>query len=288
MSFTATAIDQDLPGQTLTFSLDAAALALGMSIDPNTGAFSWTPTESQGGADYWVTITVTDNGTNPANLTDEETIQITVHEVNVAPELDAIGDKLVNEQATLSFTAAATDQDLPGQTLTFSLDAAALALGMASIQTQGCSIGRRRNPRAGPSYWVTITVTDNGTNPANLTDEETITDHVHEVNVAPELGAIGDQLVNEQATLSFTAAATDQDLPAQTLTFSLDAAALALGMSIDPSTGAFSWTPTESQGGADYWVTITVTDNGTNPANLTDEETIKITVTRGERWRRHR
>ena len=97
---------------------------------------------------------------------------------------------------------------------------------------------------------------------------ETITITVNEVNVAPVLGAIGNQTVDEQATLTFNATASDQDLPAQTLTYSLDAAAVALGMSITQR-GAFSWTPTESQGGSSYSVTITVTDNGTDPANLT-------------------
>ena len=95
---------------------------------------------------------------------------------------------------------------------------------------------------------MTITVTDNGTNPANLTDAETITITVDEVNVAPVLGAIGNKSVDEQATLTFTATATDQDLPAQTLTYSLDAASLALGMTINAATGAFSWTPSEVAG----------------------------------------
>src|SRR5262249_53761644 len=98
------------------------------------------------------------------------------------------------------------------------------------------------------------------------------------VLVGSVLGAIGNKSVDEQATLSFSASATDQDQPAQTLTYSLDAAAVALGMSINPSTGAFSWTPTEAQGGATYSATITVTDNGTNPSNLSDSETIQITV----------
>ena len=56
--------------------------------------------------------------------------------------------------------------------------------------------------------------------------------------MAPVLAAIGDQTVNEQATLSFTVpAATDQDLPAQTLTYSLDAASLAAGMTINALDG---------------------------------------------------
>ena len=49
---------------TLTFSLDAASIAAGMSIDADTGVFSWTPTEAQGGV-HSVTVTVTDDGTAP-------------------------------------------------------------------------------------------------------------------------------------------------------------------------------------------------------------------------------
>ena len=272
LSFTATATDADLPGQTLTYSLDAGSLALGMTIDANTGVFSWTPTEAQGGLTPSVTITVTDNGTG--NLTDSETFTITVNDINVAPVLAAIGNQSVNEGVTLSFTATATDADLPGQTLTYSLDAASLALGMGIDANTGVFSWTPTEAQGGLTPSVTITVTDNGT--GNLTDSETFTITVNDINVAPVLAAIGNQSVNEGATLSFTASATDADLPGQTLTYSLDAASLALGMSIDANTGAFSWTPTEAQGGLTPSVTVTVTDNGTG--TLTDSETFTITV----------
>src|SRR6185503_3101803 len=60
LSFTATAIDPDGPGQTLTFSLDSGAPG-GASITPG-GAFTWTPDESDGPGVYSVTVRVTDNG----------------------------------------------------------------------------------------------------------------------------------------------------------------------------------------------------------------------------------
>ena len=122
-------------------------------------------------------------------------------------------------------------------------------------------------------------MTDNGA--GNLIDSETFTITVGDTNVSPVLAAIGNQTVNEGATLTFTATATDADLPAQTLSYSLDAASLALGMTINSSTGAFSWTPSEAQGGLTPSVTITVTDNGTG--NLTDSETFTITRRRGQR-----
>ena len=272
LTFTASATDPDLPSQTLTYSLDAASLALGMSIDANTGVFSWTPTESQGGLTPSVTITVTDNGTG--TLTDSETFTITVGDTNVAPVLAAIGNQSVAEGATLTFTAIATDPDLPSQTLTYSLDAASIALGMTIDSNTGAFSWTPSEAQGGLTPSVTITVTDNGT--GNLTDSETFTITVGDTNLAPVLAAIGNQSSQRRATLSFTASATDADVPAQTLTYSLDAASLALGMSIDANTGVFTWTPAEAQGGLTPSVTITVTDNGTG--NLTDSETFTITV----------
>ena len=108
LTFTATATDPDLPAQTLTYSLDAASLAAGMTINASTGAFSWTPTEAQGGATLHGDGHGHGQRDDPANLTDAETITITVGEVNVAPVLGAIGNKSVDEQATLAFTATAT------------------------------------------------------------------------------------------------------------------------------------------------------------------------------------
>ena len=272
LSFTATATDADLPGQTLTYSLDAASLALGMSINSSTGAFSWTPSEAQGGLTPSVTVTVTDNGTGL--LTDSETFTITVGDTNLAPVLTAIGNQSVNEGATLSFTATATDADVPAQSLTYSLDVASIALGMSIDANSGIFSWTPSEAQGGLTPSVTITVTDNGS--GNLTDSETFTVTVGDLNSAPVLAAIGNRSVNEGATLNFTATATDADVPAQSLTYSLDGASVALGMSIDANTGVFSWTPTEGQGGLTPSVTVTVTDNGTGA--LTDSETFTITV----------
>src|SRR5437773_1567450 len=142
----------------LAYSLDAGAPA-GAAIDASSGAFPWTPTEAQGPADYSVTVRVTDDGT-PA-LSAHETLTIHVSEVNEAPVLAAIGDKSVNEGATLSFTASATDADVPTNTLTYSLDA-----GAPSGATIGASSGAfswTPTEAQGPvDFSVTVRVTDNG------------------------------------------------------------------------------------------------------------------------------
>ena len=79
-----------------------------------------------------------------------------------------------------------------------------------------------------------------------LCDTATVTVTVTAVNDPPVLGAVGNQSVDELVLLTFTATATDADVPADTLTFSLSGEPV--GASIDPVTGVFSWTPTEAQG----------------------------------------
>jgi len=99
-----------------------------------------------------------------------------------------------------------------------------------------------------------------------------ITITVNEVNQAPVLAAIGNKTGTVGTPVTFTATATDADVPANTLTFSLDAGAPA-GATIGATTGAFSWTPSAS---GTFPVTVRVTDNG-SPA-MNDFEAINIVV----------
>ena len=88
------------------------------------------------------------------------------------------------------------------------------------------------------------------------------------------LGSIGNKTVLWGNELAFTATATDLDLPANTLAFSLVGAPS--GASIDSSTGVFTWTPAEAQGPGSYTFTVKVCDNGT--PSLCDEEIITVIV----------
>src|SRR5205085_9540095 len=108
-----------------------------------------------------------------------------------------------------------------------------------------------------------------------LSDAKTFTLVVNEVNTAPLLNPISDRTVSEGALISFTAIASDPDIPAQTLTFSLDPEAPS-GAHIDPTNGLFTWTPTEAQGPSTNTITVRVTDNG-SPA-LSDAKSFTVTV----------
>ena len=265
LGFVVTASDPDVPANTLTFSL--LGEPVGASITAG-GVFSFTPSESQGGNAYTFDVVVSDGG-SPLG-TDSETITVTVAEGNTAPVLDPVGDQSVDEGSLLSFTATASDSDVPADGLVFSL---AGAVPAAASMTSGGDFSWTPGEADGPGgYTFDVVVTDDGT--PNRSHSETITVTVNEVNLAPVLPAIGNQNVDENSLLSFSAAAFDPDIPATGLAYSLSGAPS--GAVINPSSGAFFWIPSEGQGPGSYTFDITVVDGGT--PSLGDSTTVTVTV----------
>ncbi len=261
LSFVAAGSDPDA-GNTLTYSLVGGPA--GSAIDPATGAFSWTPTEAQGPGVFNFTVRVTDNG-SPA-LSADQPVSVTVGEVNQAPVLASIGNRNATEGILLTFSASASDADLPANTLAYSLTSAPAG---ASISAAGVFSWTPAEGQGNSS--VTVRVTDSGS-PA-LFAEETFAVNVTAANHAPSLSSIGAQTVDELSSLTFVATASDPDA-GNTLTYSLVGGPA--GSAIDPATGAFSWTPTEAQGPGVFNFAVRVTDNG-SPA-LSADQPVSVTV----------
>jgi hypothetical protein len=93
-------------------------------------------------------------------------------------------------------------------------------------------------------------------------------------NTAPILAAVPDAVINPGVTLRFTNTATDTDLPAQTLTYSL--AAAPTNAALNTNTGVFSWRPLVSQANTTNLVTLIVADNGT--PSLSATQSFHVTV----------
>ncbi|MFH0889057.1 MAG: putative Ig domain-containing protein [Planctomycetota bacterium] len=261
LTFTVSAADPD--GNTLTYS--ATNLPTGANLNSASGVFSWTPTYSQAGSFPNITFTVTDNGS--PNLSDSEQITITVNNINGAPILATIGNKIGDAGVLLTFTISATDPE--GDTITYS--ATNLPTGASFNPTTRTFSWTPSTGQNDTNYIVTFTATDNGS--PNLSASKTITISIGDVNRPPDLVTIGNQSVNEGALLTFTISATDPDT-GDTLTYS--ATGLPTGAVFTPTTRTFSWTPSYTQSGSYPNVTFRVTDNGT--PNLTAEEIITITV----------
>ena len=139
---------------------------------------------------------------------------------------------------------------MPTNTLTFSLvSCAAGTFAAGATITSGGGFSWTPTEAQGPgTYCAKVVVTDNGT--PNLSDSEGVSITVNEVNVASELASIGSKAVDELVALTFMATATDSDVPANTLTFSLTTCAAGTFPAFATITtgGGFSWTPTEAQG----------------------------------------
>src|SRR5207237_4368958 len=133
LTFTNSGFDLDIPAQNLAFSLDPGA-PTGASVGANNGVFTWIPAEDQGPGSYTLTIRLTDDGTPAASAA--KTFTITVNESNTPPALAPIADRTVNEGDLLTFSISESDEDLPPQSLTYSLDAGSPA-GAAINLTNG-------------------------------------------------------------------------------------------------------------------------------------------------------
>jgi len=247
LSFLVTAFDPD--GDTITFS--AQNLPAGATFDVPTHTFSWTPNYTQAGS-YDVTFIA-----SAGLLQDSETITITVNNVNRPPVLATIGNKLVNENSTVSFSISATDADI-GDTITYS--AQNLPTGATFVSP---TFSWTPNYNQAGSYPVTFIASD-----GLLQDSKTITITVTNVNRPPVLASIGNKSVNENSTLSFSISATDADI-GDTITYS--ATGLPSGATLTPG-GSFSWTPDYTQAGS--YPVIFIASDGLFP----DSETITITV----------
>ncbi len=309
-----TATDADLPAQTLTFSITGGADQALFGIVAGVLTFNSAPDfeiPADAGANnvYDVQVTVTDNGA--PNLSDVQDIAVTVTDVNDAlvvndaPVITSNGGgatAAVNtaENQTAVTVVTATDADLPAQTLTFSITGGADQALFGIVAGTGVltfnSAPDFENPAdagANNVYDVQVTVTDNGA--PNLSDVQDIAVTVTDVNdalvvndapVITSNGGGATAAVNtaENQTAVTVVTATDADLPAQTLTFSITGGADQALFGIVAGTGVLTFNsapdfedPADAGANNVYDVQVTVTDNGA--PNLSDVQDIAVTVT---------
>ena len=266
LAITNTATDADLPPQGLSYQLIAPPAGAGINSN---GVISWIPAEAQGPGSYTLTTVVTDNGIPTLSATNSFTVTVT--EVNTAPALPVQPGRTMAELTALVVTNRATDADIPANTLTYALAAAPAG---ASI-TPGGVITWTPSEAQGPSTnTFTTVVSDDGVPSLSATNSFIVT--VTEVNSAPALPAQTNRIILKLTTLLVTNAATDTDIPANTLTYAL--AKAPAGATIDTN-GVIAWTPTAAQGPSTNVITTVVTDSGVPPLSATNSFTVFVTDT---------
>ena len=236
---------------------------------------------------YSIRVRSTDQG----GLFFEKAFTVTITDVNEAPTITSSATVSVSENTTAVTTVTATDVDA-GQTKAFTitggLDAAKFSITSAGALSFVAPPNYEipGNVTGDNVYEVTVTVTDDGT--PNLSASQTLLVTVTDANDAPIITSDGGLAtaaisIAENTTAVTTVQATDADVPAQTLSYSIsgdDAAKF----HIDSSSGVLTFitapnfeAPTDLDHNNVYQVTVTVTDSGSG--SLTDSQALFVTVT---------
>jgi len=197
----------DPEGQTLSLSVNnLPAFGRFMSTGNGTGIITFEPQFNHAGMYQDIQVVATDNGTPPMSST--RSFSLTVNNVNRVPQLAAIADQTMNEGATLEVVVMASDPD--GDNLTLTMPSQPTFKTIKDNGNGSWTISFSPGfMDAGVYPNIQVTVTDNGTPPASASRFFRLT--VNNVNRAPQLAAINDQVMDEGTTLEVAVAAMDAD-----------------------------------------------------------------------------
>ncbi len=240
----------DPDGDSLIYSCNRTDL---FEFNSTTGEGVWKTDYNDAGI-YYIDLGVSDGA-----LCDNETVKITVINVNRAPVLEQIGEKTIYENQTIFIELKANDPD--GDALTFSCNRTDLFADF--------------NKTIGKGSWTPgyddagIYYVDFGVSDGELCDNETVKITVINVNRPPELLSIENIEINEGKTVAINIDAVDPD--GDNLTYSCNRTDLFTDFNL--STGIGHWTPGYDDAGI-YYVDFGVSDG----MGGIDNETVRITV----------
>tara|TARA_R110002167_G_scaffold352262_1_gene565134 strand:- start:1303 stop:19128 length:17826 start_codon:yes stop_codon:yes gene_type:complete len=243
-SYQVTAFDPE--GETLTYSVDSASEAVGITIDSTTGLLTWTNPPVAGNQS--ISITVTDEAANQFI----QTFTLPVITLNHGPEITSVptGPAYIDEAWSYQISASDADDD----TLTYSLLSPETLPGNVSFDDQtGILIW---TPSTGETE-LSFTVEVSDGNGGLATQSVTIPAVRH--NEAPEITSIPSGPAIEGQLWTYVIDATDPDN--DMLTYSLvSPETLPAGVSFDDQTGTISWTPVAAQNPDGLSFTVRVED----------------------------
>ncbi len=281
-----TATDADLPAQPLTYSISGGADSALFSINSSTGELTFiaapdfeVPTDA--GVDNIYNVTVQ---TSDGTLVTPQDVVVTVSEVNDNnPVITSNGSLSIAENTAAVTAVTATDADLPAQLLTYSIsggaDSAFFSVNSSTGELIFIAAPDFESPKDGGSdnvYNVTVQASD-----GTLTTTQDVAVIVSAVNDNnPVIKSNGSLSIVENTAVVTTVTATDADLPAQPLTYSISGGADSARFSINSSTGELTFiaapdfeVPTDAGADNIYNVTIQASDG-----TLTTAQDISVTV----------
>ena len=288
----------DPEGVPPAYAIRGGADALLFALDPVSGALSFleapdyeNPADSDLDNAYEVEVEASDG-----SLTDVQALVVRVLDVNESPTSLVPSGLATDEDVPLVLRDLRIDDpDGTGGTVrvTVSVTAGALTLsrrsGLAfsvgdgtadrsltftgSIADANTALdGLTFTPVANSYGLVTLATVSTDPAAAELSDTSNTTVLVRPVNDPPALAPIGGVDARAGTPVALRVSASDVDGPASR--YGLVGAPA--GAHVDPTTGAFTWTPVAAQAPGAYTFDVVVRDGGT--PELTDRATVTITV----------
>ena len=217
-----------------------------------------------------MTVTVRDNGV-PA-LSDSRSFNVVVREVNSAPQVGVIGLQRIDFGQTLTLAIGASDADVPANVLTYSLEPGAPLGAAINPSTGGIEVdaelgaGQQHQCDGGEGHGQRgAGVECGGAGDGDCQFAE------RGAGAGGDSGPVGER----GPVLIIPCRASDADIPAQTLRFSLEAGG-AGGAKIDPTRGELIWRPSAAYAKTTNVITVRVTDDGQPP--MSDTKSLKVAV----------
>ena len=256
------------------FTINSATGALSLINTPNFEI----PTDSNSDNVYNVVVAVTSGGKMAF-----QTISVTVGNVNEAPTITSNGGGdtasiTTNENAQTVTTLASTDPEGTARTYSISggLDASRFAINASTGALSFIAAPNYEAPgdsNGDNVYQVVVAASD-----GSLSDSQTISISVGNVNEAPSFASSASQSALENATAAGSVAASDPDGTA--LIYSIVGGADAAKLTINAATGALSFVnapnyegPGDADGNNAYEVTVRASDG-----SLTTIQAVTVSV----------
>jgi len=240
-----------------------------------TGGFRYDPDPNFNGTDFFTYYAYD----GLASVTTE--VRISVAPVNDDPVIEAIPDVEVLEGFTVELSPTFSDVDEDPLSSTWVGDIP------PNASTDGGFVLTTTENQGGQTFNIEFVVTDGNGGEAR----EPVTITVVETNQPPSLVSLDKQEAFTGDDVLFDVDATDPDLPANALVYSLEGAPP--GATIDPASGEFTWV--NAMAGT-FTFDIVVTDDGAppledrmsmtivvvDPANLPNDVSVELSVLSGD------
>lgn len=249
----------DVDGSALTYSIVANGAHGAVSLNAGTGVYTYTPTANYNGTDTF-TYKANDGTADSATAT----VTLTINAVNDAPVAQNLV-ATVAEDASVTVTALSTDVDA-ADTATYLVNSQPTH---GTVALNGAGTGFIYTPNA--NYNGTDSFTYKVTDAAGASSVATASITVTAVNDAPVAGTFTGSGLEDHA---ITGQVSGTDIEGSTLTYSIVTNGAHGAVSLDATTGAYTYTPNANYNGTDTF-TYKANDSTVDSAS----ETVTLTVT---------